>query len=121
MSLSWVNASANESVIRQCISLLLDYDQRLIDFIFERERPRLRKRAGILIEDSWAFSHGEQLLIRAALDLWSGSGHLQLWEMLETWDDSTWAHFVGAVAEYRRLDAVLRKHEAKSQKAPGPC
>jgi hypothetical protein len=121
MSFSWPNASVREIVIRQCISLLLDYDQRLIDFIFDPARPRIRKRAAILIEDAWAFSHGEQLLIRAALDLWSGSGHLQLWEMLETWDDASWARFVRAIAEYRRLDEVIGEHEAESDEAKPLC
>jgi len=122
MSYSWQNASASEVVIYQCVSLLCDYDKRLIDFIFDPKRPRIRKRAGILIEDAWGFSHGEQLLIRAALDLWSGNGHLALWEMLETWDDATWARFIRVIGEYRRLDGVLRRQdEANAGEGSAPC
>jgi hypothetical protein len=116
MSFNWKNASANEILLYQCISLLLGYDKRLIEFVFDSERPKIRKRAGILREDSFFFSHGEQLLIRAALDFWSGSGQLALWEMLETWDGETWIRFIQAVKEYRRLELEeVRVAQAKKQ------
>jgi hypothetical protein len=104
MSSCWKDASANEVLLHRCISHLLGYDKRLIDFVFDSERPRIRKRAGILREDSYFFSDGEQLLIRAALDFWSGGGQLALWEMLETWDGPAWARFIQAVSMFRRLE-----------------
>jgi hypothetical protein len=104
MSSCWKDASVNEILLYQCISLLLGYDKRLIGFVFDPKRPKIRKRAGILREDAHCFGDGEQLLIRAALDFWSGSGQLALWEMLETWDDTTWARFTQALSEYRRLE-----------------
>lgn len=116
----WKNASPNDIRLYECISLLLGYDNRLVEFVFDPERPRIRKRAGILREDAFFFSHGEQLLIRAALDFWSGGGHLALWEMLETWDSATWSQFMHAVAEYRRLEIRETEPKAKSQGA-SPC
>jgi hypothetical protein len=121
MSFNWKNASANEILLYQCISLLLGYDKRLIEFVFDRDRPKIRKRAGILREDAFCFSHGEQLLIRAALDFWSGSGQLALWEMLETWDDTTWSRFRRAVAEYRRLELEETRAEAQKKEKPSLC
>jgi hypothetical protein len=121
MSFKWKNASANEILLYQCISLLLDYDKRLIEFVFDPERPKIRKRAGILREDAFFFSHGEQLLTRAALDFWSGSGQLALWEMLETWDSATWTRFVHAVAEYRRLELEEVRVEAKKRERSSSC
>lgn len=104
MSYCWKDASVNEILLYQCISLLLGYDKRLIGFVFDPKRPKIRKRAGVLREDAHCFSDEEQLLIRAALDFWCGGGHLALWEMLETWDHSTWGGFTQALSEYQRLE-----------------
>lgn len=121
MSFKWKNASVNEILLYQCISLLLGYDKRLVEFVFDPEKPKIRKRAGILREDAFCFSHGEQLLIRAALDFWSGSGQLALWEMLETWDSGTWGRFIRAVAEYRRLELDEGRAPVKEQGNSSPC
>jgi hypothetical protein len=116
MSYQWKNASVNETLLYQCVSLLLGYDKRLIEFVFDAERPKLRKRAGILRDDSIFFNETEQLLIRAALDFWSGSGQLALWEMLETWDSTIWTRFGIAIEEYRRLELEETRRERSS-----PC
>ncbi len=119
MSYQWKNASANEILLYQCVSHLLGYDKRLIEFVFDPKKPKIRKRAGILREDAFFFSHGEQLLIRAALDFWSGSGQLALWEMLETWDSAIWSRFMQTVSEYRRLE-LIDARAAKSER-PASC
>jgi hypothetical protein len=122
MSFRWKNASADQILLYQCISLLLGYDKRLIEFVFDPGKPKIRKRAGILREDAFFFSHGEQLLIRAALDFWSGSGQLALWEMLEVWDSATWNRFTHAVSEYRRLELEeSRRTEAKKAEGSSLC
>ena len=75
----------------------------MLEFLFDPEKPRLRKRAGILKEDAWGFSHGEQLMIRLALEFWSGSGHVFLWELIETLDDKNLERVLHAVVEIRGL------------------
>lgn len=83
--------------IFEAICVLLNHDEKLLNFIFEAGGKRLRERAGILKEDSWNFEESEQLLIRVALDLWSGSGHVQLWELTEAWNQSDWQRFDAAI------------------------
>lgn len=83
--------------IYNAVCVLLSHNERLLEFIFEPGGKRLRQRAGILKEDSWNFEEHEQLLIRVALDLWSGSGHVQLWEMTEAWDRNDWQRFQAAI------------------------
>ncbi len=97
MNFTWPNAKTEERKLLDAIVILLGNDPRLLAFLLDPESPRLRKRAGILKEDSWKFSHGDQLLIHAALDLWSGSGHLQLWEMIEAWEGANWENFIRAI------------------------
>lgn len=83
--------------IFEAIRALLDGNKKLLDYIFEPGGRRLRDRAGILKEDAWSFEEHEQLLIRVALDLWSGSGHVQIWELMEAWDQANWQRFFAAV------------------------
>jgi hypothetical protein len=108
MTFSWPNAKSEERRLLNAITILLGNDQRLLGFLLDPNSPRLRKRAGILKEDSWNLSPSDQLLVRAALDLWSGSGHLQLWEMIEEWDEENWENFYRAI----RLRLALNEKSA---------
>jgi len=103
MNFTWPNASASEKRLFEAIRILVGDDPRLLEYLFDPIRPRLRRRAGILKEDAWNFSDGEQLLIRAALDFWSGSGHLPLWEMVENWESTNWIHFINAIIALKGL------------------
>jgi len=104
MIFHWRNATSDELRLLKIISILVDQDDRLLSLLFEPTAPKLRKRAGILKEDTWKLSDGEALLVRAALDIWSGSGHVQLWELIETWDEDNWSRFIKAIQELKNLD-----------------
>lgn len=99
MNINWPGADEKSLSLFRAVSVLLSHNQTLLDFLFDLERPRLRKRVGILRDDAWRFSEEDQLLIRVALDLWSGSGHVQLWELTETWGKVDWTLFSDAVFE----------------------
>ncbi len=86
--------------IFEAIRVLLDGNEKLLDYIFEPGGNRLRDRAGILKEDAWSLEEHEQLLIGVALDLWSGSGHVQLWELCEGWDKCDWMRFQSAMQSF---------------------
>ena len=109
MNFTLPKAKEDEKKILQAIAVLLGNDKNLLNFLFEADTPRLRKRAGILKEDSWRLSDEEQFLIRAALDLWNGSGHLQLWEMIETWDQGHWNNFTKAINIFLSLKQDFSK------------
>jgi len=87
------------------ISLLFDGEQRFLDFLFDPEQPRIRKRAGVLRDEAWAFSQGEQLSIRVALDFWCGAGYVGLHELIETWDQIRWFRFLAAIRELLDLES----------------
>lgn len=89
--------SCGAKSVFEAIRVLLDGNKELLDYIFEPGGRRLRHRAGILKEDAWRFEEHEQLLIRVALDLWSGSGHVQIWELMEAWDQVAWHRFFSSV------------------------
>jgi len=93
----WIDASPEEIRLANSIGMLVGFDQTLSDFIFDREHPKLRKRPGLLRDESWKFEDFDRYKIMAALDFWSGSGHLKLFEMLEEWDRDGWIDFIKGV------------------------
>jgi hypothetical protein len=105
---TWELANRGDKSLREVIFRLLDSDEHLVDFLFDQGTPRLRKRAGILKEDAWCFSDGEQILIRAALEFWSGSGHVYLWELLEGLDNENLKRVLKAIAEVREIRDVIK-------------
>ena len=106
--MTWESANPGDKMLREVIFRLFDSDERLVDFLFDVETPRLRKKAGILKEDAWCFSDREQLLIRAALDFWSGSGHVNLCELLDDLDDENLKRVLKAIAEVREVRDVIK-------------
>jgi hypothetical protein len=54
----------------------------LLDFFFEKKEPRIRMRAIEMRKAAFGMSSGEQLLLRVALDVWSGSGNAKIWQLI---------------------------------------
>ena len=107
MKINWPSANKQERKLLEGILILTDGRNELLEFLFDPKSPRLRKRAGILREDSWRFSNEDILLIHAALDLWSGSGHLEFWDCLETWDSKSWMQFMAAISTIKDIDLTV--------------
>ena len=106
MPINWPSANRDERRLFESISILTDNEHSLLEFLFDPKTPRLRKRPGILRDDSWNLQPGEMLLVRAALDIWSGSGHLAFLECLETWDKNDWINFVKAICHLKGIDLL---------------
>jgi hypothetical protein len=103
--MDWETASLGDKRLRDLIFHLFAFDRRLLDFCFDPDKPRLRKRAGLLKEDAWGFSHG------VALELWSGSGHVFLWELIETLDDNNLMRVMHTVVELRGIRPMLKGND----------
>lgn len=101
MHAKWPGADEGAIKLFKSISMLLDNNQEILDFLFDPKSPRLRRRAGILRDDAWKFSEEDQLFVRVALDLWSGSGHVQLWELAEAWGPEIWKRFSTAILQLK--------------------
>lgn len=105
MKIEWKSASESDRRILRSIFLLVGSEPRLLEFLFEREAPRIRQRAGVLRDEARAFGPADELTVRVALDLWCGGGHVQVWELLEGWDAENWTRFIRAVGELKELPA----------------
>jgi hypothetical protein len=91
------------------IGILMNHEEHFLRFLFEGNHHDLCQPGRELRKHAQCFSHDEQLLIRAALDIWNGSGELNLSECLSTWDAEFWIRFTRAMAHFQefRQDAIL--------------
>lgn len=104
------------NIKKAIISRLFGFDQRTMDFLFDPHLfPRLRARPEIILYDSWEFSQEKQLLVRAALDIWNGSGHVFLWELLSSLSPQNFSQIIAALIECRELEqSTLKQMELKN-------
>jgi hypothetical protein len=93
----WNGASYFEKKSFLAFQILFRTHPNLLEFIFERTKPRIRKLPEILIQEAQSFSSAEYILVRVALDLWSGNGNVTIWEVYETLDDSNFENFISCL------------------------
>jgi hypothetical protein len=103
MNIQWKSIPDGDKRLVRSIFLLVGAEPRVIEFLFDPKAPRIRKRAGILRDEARVFEPSQELVVRAALDIWCGSGHVQLWELIEAWDAEHWARFIRAIGELKDL------------------
>ncbi len=87
--INWPKANVVERRLLQAISNIFSESPKLLDFLFDPEKPKLRAMPEVLLLEAEDFSAKEDLLIRVALDMWSGSGSAEVWELLEYLDNAS--------------------------------
>ena len=72
--------------------------QYLVDFFFEKpNKVKIRFRPDEMRWRIQDMSSGEQVLVRVALDIWSGSGDAKIWELLEILDEGNFGAVLKAL------------------------
>lgn len=97
--IQWQMASKMERRQLEIIGHLFCRHLYLLDFLFDPKIPRLRLEPDGLLEQSSVMSAGEDLLVRVALDLWSGSGDAHVWELVEILDEENFLYVLRALYE----------------------
>ncbi|MBF0301004.1 MAG: hypothetical protein HQK51_20010 [Oligoflexia bacterium] len=92
--ITWKNADASDLRLLQAITILFANHPRLSEYIFDLNKSKLRDSPSKLKEDAREFSTGEYLLIRVALDIWSGDGGLNFNEIYEQLDHKNIANLI---------------------------
>jgi hypothetical protein len=100
---SWQHATDSDRQLYKAISIVFLNHPNLLEFLFEGEQPRIRLRGLEMRRAAICFSSGEQLLLRVALDMWSGSGNAKIWQLLETLDAGNFANVLNALVYLRGL------------------
>lgn len=84
---SWLNASENDFKTFESISTVFLHHKHLLDYFFEKKKPRIRLNSKKMIEIAQEqFTDEEIVLTKVALDIWSGSGRAYIWEIIEALD-----------------------------------
>lgn len=122
MSIIWKSANETENGLLRAITILFGNDEKLLNFLFDPKVPKIRKRAGILRDESWELDDREQLLVRTALDIWSGSGHVQIWELLENLDEKNLSNCIVALCELNGIGSqVLDALKGRENRHDADC
>lgn len=96
---SWLNASENDFKTFESISTVFLNHKNLLDYFFEKKNPRIRLSSKKMIEIAQElFTDEEIILIKVALDLWSGSGNAHVWEIVEMLDKYDFINVINGIA-----------------------
>ena len=96
--IKWAKATKTDLRLFESISILFTNHSYLLDFIFDPDAAKLKFNPEVILRGSVDLSSGEDLLIRIALDLWSGSGEAKIWELIEYLDDQNFDQVLKALS-----------------------
>ena len=85
------------------IDMIFRSNPGLKTYMFGQDKFRLRAEPEDIIENASGLSSGQQILLRIALDLWSGSGKTDLYDLLTTLDEENFINFLEALLIMRGL------------------
>ena len=94
------------------IKKMLRDDPCLLDFLFDPSEAELCVSPSVVLDRFHFLSSGEQLLIRVALDIWSGEGHAEVRDILSTLDPYRFDDVIQALCRTQR---GLRESEFRRQ------
>ena len=101
--LSWHSPGRAERRMMESLNFIFTGHSKLLEFLFEPDRPKLRHEPEILLHHAMGFSRGEQILLRVALDLWCGAGEVRLWQMIEHLDDGSYGNALTGLRHLREI------------------
>ena len=84
--LDWKLANRHETRMMESLNLIFHKHPKLLEFLFEQDKAKLRDEPAVLLFEAGVFSTGEKILIRIGIDLWNGAGHVHLWDVIERLD-----------------------------------
>ena len=102
--LDWQNAGSHELHLQVVLNLIFRKHSKLLEFLFEINKPRLCAEPRILLAESGGFSSGEQLLIRIALDIWDGSGNARISDIIKSLDDENFRNVLASIWNLRSFE-----------------
>lgn len=83
--------------------MIFSGDEHWNQFLFSHKKPELRLPPEELLEEAACFSHGEQILIQVALDIWGEQGKTRLTDLIEILDEDAFLRVIAALLHFREL------------------
>jgi len=85
---------------------MLEGDGGLLEYLFDPDEAELRCNPSEIIKNSRGYSSGQRVMIRVALDIWSGSGDTKLFDVIEGLDEDRFRKIVRGLLTSRGLIEV---------------
>ena len=104
--LNWQEASESDQRLGVALEWIFRNDIELLELLFESSSPNLKDEPENLLSKIGCFSSGEQILIRVALDLWSGSGGARFWDVIHRLDGRHKMSVIVALGYLRIIPAM---------------
>jgi hypothetical protein len=102
--LNWTRLGRHERRMLGTLTLVFRNHPQLLEFLFDRDQPRLRFEPERILVEAGGFSSGEKILVRIGLDLWNGSGGVALWDVIERLDVENYRNVLAGLRNLRRND-----------------
>jgi hypothetical protein len=93
--ITWTQANSSDIKLLAAIKTSLKKHPQLIQFIFDRDKPQLRKSSEKLLYESYSFSSGEYL----QLDLWSASGNVNIDDIVTILDENNFINVLNGLIQ----------------------
>ncbi len=104
---SFLWAKCNNILIFETLNILLKNTPWLLEFLFNYKKVKLRCEPDIIIKKIKSYSHNELILTKAALDLWNGSGNLNIGELLSILDYDNTLNFIHSLCHLSGINEDL--------------
>lgn len=99
---AWQNASSNDQFQFEAIRIVFAKYPELLKFLFDQNKPELRKPPAQIIKEARGFSSGQYVLIKVAIDIWNGSTcYAKINEILYTLDPDNFSNVILALTKLR--------------------
>ncbi len=102
--LQWKNQDPDFALLEEALNLIFVHHLKLLEFLFELDRPALRASVEQLLADAGAFSPSEQVLVKVALSLWSETLEMNLCELIHFLENECFERVVKSLRIIKRLD-----------------
>ena len=112
--LEWKGVGRHENKMMETMNIIFNEHEKLLDFLFEDNCPKLRQEANLLLLAARGFSSGEQLLVRVGIDLWNGEANVKLWELVERLDENNFEQIFKAILHLKKSE-----DEGMTWRSPG--
>ena len=102
--IKWQKACDGDLFRLTVIKTALRYHPQLISFLFRPDKPEMFACPDKMLARAGGFSHGEQLLVQFAVDVWkspSNEMHLRAWDMCCILDSKNFAAIIDAMILWR--------------------
>ena len=99
---AWVKARDSERRCYEAIARVFGGHPHLLKSFFEEQSAMLMQSPEQMLKKSEGFVDSEIVLIKVALDIWSGSGDAIVWQVLEVLDGDNFRNVIHGLMMVKR-------------------